>query len=315
MKPTITVAICTWNRGALLDQTLQQMRALSVPRSCEWEIIIVNNNSTDATEAVIEKHRAALPLINVFEPRQGLSHARNAAVRRARGEFVIWTDDDVLVDTEWLVAYENAFERHTEAAVFGGKVLPWFETAPPEWLERNLDRLGRYFALRDFGDDERPLPKGQNPYGANMAFRFEVLKRHFFDPKLGRRGNLLVSGEDAQVLRKIRDAGGQIMWVPTSVVRHFLPKQRMTLRYLRELHYSNGRYEKGPITDPGPNIGGLPLWTAAEYFKHEAKFHLGRILKYRSYGWIDNMIAASSIAGRLAATRAAQRAVRNAAKE
>lgn len=303
----VSVAICTWNRADLLDQTLDGLTRMGVPEGVSWELLVVNNNCTDHTDAVIARYRDRLPLRPIHEPKQGLSNARNAAVAAAQGEYILWTDDDVLVDPQWMVAYRDAFRRWPEAQVFGGKVLPWFEAPPPDWLERHLDRLGRYFALRDFGDDEFIIPSGQNPYGANVAFRAEVLRQYRFNPALGRKGNLLVSGEDAEVIGKIRAAGGTVAWIPSSKVRHFLPQSRMTLTYLRQLHYSNGYYEVGPVKSPKLRLGGYPPLLALKWIKSEIGFRWGRLTKPRSYSWLESMIKASSLAGRLAATRASTR--------
>src|SRR5262245_53707365 len=84
----LTVAIWTWNRARLLDQTLARMRDLRVPAGGTWELLVVNNNCTDDTDAVIAKHASALPLVRLFEPKQGLSNARNCAVDHARGDLL-----------------------------------------------------------------------------------------------------------------------------------------------------------------------------------------------------------------------------------
>src|SRR5260370_34261599 len=100
-----SVIICTWNRPRLLDQTLEQMARLRLPPDVAWELLVVNNNCTDQTDTVLRRHQSRLPLRRILEPRQGLSHARNAAAAAARGEILLWTDDDVLVDRDWLAAY------------------------------------------------------------------------------------------------------------------------------------------------------------------------------------------------------------------
>ena len=137
----VTVAICTWNRGKLLDQTLTQLRHLRIPEGVTWELLVVNNNCTDDTDAVIARHERHLPLRRLFEPKQGHSNARNCAVDHARGEYLIWTDDDVTVCREWLQVYEAAFEAHPEAAFFGGPIRPRFEGNPPRWLTRSRGSL------------------------------------------------------------------------------------------------------------------------------------------------------------------------------
>src|SRR5947209_7995559 len=128
-----TVAICTWNRASLLARTLEQLTRVEHPAGA-WEVLVVNNDSTDDTERVLDSFADGLPLRRAFEPRAGLSHARNTAVGVATGDYIVWTDDDVLVSAGWLDAYRRAVERWPEAAVFGGPVRPRFEGTPPPWM-------------------------------------------------------------------------------------------------------------------------------------------------------------------------------------
>lgn len=109
-----TVAVCTWNRAALLPGALERLARVRPPPGA-WEVLVVDNNSTDDTESVLEAFAGRLPLRRAFEPEQGLSHARNTAVRLARGDYIVWTDDDALVDADWLTAYGRAVEQHPDA--------------------------------------------------------------------------------------------------------------------------------------------------------------------------------------------------------
>src|SRR5690242_2260831 len=130
---TLSVVICTWNRATLLERALTSI-ASAEPPTVAWEVIVVNNNCTDGTEHVIERFTSRLPIKRVFEPTPGLSNARNAAIAVAQGHYLIWTDDDVLVSADWVIAYERAFKRWPDAAFFGGPIRPCFEGTPPRWL-------------------------------------------------------------------------------------------------------------------------------------------------------------------------------------
>jgi glycosyltransferase involved in cell wall biosynthesis len=132
----ISVAICTWNRAPLLRRALQEMTQLIVPPGVEWELLIVDNNSTDATESIVAEYVRRLPVRRLFEPTPGKSNALNLAIREARGDYILWTDDDALVDRQWLAAYARAIEERPRAVFFGGPVHPWFAEPPPTWLKR-----------------------------------------------------------------------------------------------------------------------------------------------------------------------------------
>jgi len=121
-----TIIICTFNRSALLDKTLERLRCLDVSASADWEILVVNNNSNDDTDAVIRRHSEQLPIRPLWEPRQGKSHAANLAVSEARGDLLLWTDDDVLVERGWLRAYVEAAQAYPHVSIFGRPIEPTF---------------------------------------------------------------------------------------------------------------------------------------------------------------------------------------------
>jgi glycosyltransferase involved in cell wall biosynthesis len=107
----IEIVICTWNRATLLAQTLERLRQLRPPAGAEWRLLVVNNNSRDHTADVLRSFADRLPLRSVFEPEPGLSNARNRAIVETTGDYLVWTDDDVLVAHDWLEAYVAAASR------------------------------------------------------------------------------------------------------------------------------------------------------------------------------------------------------------
>ncbi len=289
----LTVAICTWNRAALLDQTLDAMTRLRVPAGAEWELLVVNNNCTDATDEVLAKYVKRLPLTCCNEPRPGLSHARNHAVGVASGDYLLWTDDDVLVDEDWLGAYHRAFLRWPEAAVFGGPVQPWFAGTPPRWLRQVFPRVAAAYAAVDFG--AAPLLFGEEslPFGANLAVRMAEQKRHPFNPRLGVAPGRRMGGEETVVVQAILREGASGLYVPDARVRHYIPVERQTLRYLRDFYYGVGQFDgrhSAPLA--GRTWWGRPRWRLRQAMQRELRFHFGRWLT-RPGVWMDDLMAAS----------------------
>src|SRR5262249_942207 len=130
----ITLAICTFNRCRSLATTLS---SLAGQAGIDWssvEVIVVDNNCTDDTAAVVAAFTDPLPLRRVAEAAQGLSHARNRAVIEARGHWVLFTDDDVQFDRGWLSAYQAAFGRFPQASLACGRILPEWSGSPPTWF-------------------------------------------------------------------------------------------------------------------------------------------------------------------------------------
>jgi len=261
----VTIAICTWNRADLLEQTLVGMRKLRIPENVEWELLVVNNNCTDHTQDIIARHEGSLPLRYVVEERQGQSHARNRAIREARGEFLVWTDDDVLVSEDWLEAYINAARDNPQASFFGGTILPWYENDPPKWLRRNIKHFGKALCVRHLGDEVRPLENSEKIAGANMAFRMNALKEYEYDPELSRIGAKLAGCEDHELIDRMREDGHTGMWVGTSVVQHFIPKERMTLQFARQWWREQAQLYLTRFPKRVPARGYVPQWLWRKY--------------------------------------------------
>lgn len=252
----VTVAVCTWNRAQSLGRTLHGLRALRIPPGLTWEVLVVNNNCTDATDSVIAAFAGPLPIRGLHEPRQGLSHARNRAVAEARGDYILWTDDDAVPEPGWLSAYADAFRTWPEAAVFGGPIMPDFEDGPPDWLAAALDsgRIADAYARRDLGPAPAPLSAEGNlvPYGANYAIRTAEQRTFPYDHRLGFHGHDMVNGEETAVVTAILGAGFEGRWVPGARVRHVIPKARQTAAYLRDYFVGAGRtaVRRAALADP-----------------------------------------------------------------
>jgi glucosyl-dolichyl phosphate glucuronosyltransferase len=244
----VTVAICTWNHANLLDQTLTEMRNLRIPEGVEWEILIVNNNCTDATEEVIARHATDLPIRRVIELRQGLSCARNRVLDEANGDWVLFTDDDVLVDPGLLEAYVAAIVPSGEDVAFlGGTIEPWFPQPPDPDLARAIPTVANGFCgVGERGvivREDRPIQRlgDEVPLGANFAVDRRRLGKIRFDEALGHRGNSLICGEEVYFFRALLDKGLTGRWVTAARVRHYVPPSRLTLSYLRRHLFDLGR--------------------------------------------------------------------------
>ena len=272
----ITVAICTWNRADLLDQTLSAMHELRRPAGIEWEILVVNNNCTDHTDEVLSRHASDLPLRRVFEPVPGLSNARNRAVAAATGDLLVWTDDDVLVDPSWLSAYHDAARAHPEASFFGGPITPWFDGEPPHWLREHWRIVESAYAVRDFGTAPLPLSRRALPFGANFAVRTAVLRKYPFDPDLGFRPDARIPGEESAVFCQLLNDGLTGWWVPEAGVQHFLPKERQTTRYLWQYYSGKGEYKALSAGDSGSRWVGKPRWMWRELVESAVLYYVRR---------------------------------------
>jgi len=231
----ISVALCTFNRAASLRKTLASFAASRVPSGLSWELLVVDNASTDDTRAVVDGFEPALPLRYIFEPTQGLSHARNRAVSETAGsELLLFTDDDVRVEPDWIAAFASAAAAHPEADFFGGRVKPLFEGGRPDWLhDENMDLLDGLFVNYDPGPDSAEIMAGIIlPVGASMGFRRDCFAGdNLFRTDLGVSGRDLGRGEDTEFLARLLGSGRRGYYVAGAVSRHEVAAERLTFRY------------------------------------------------------------------------------------
>jgi glycosyltransferase involved in cell wall biosynthesis len=202
--------------------SLASARSPNVP----WEVVVVDNGSTDHTAMVLETFRARLPLRLFYEPQSGLSHARARAVASASGEWLAWIDDDVLVPIDWLLALRAATLRYADMAFLGGATRQRFDGTPPAWLQWILPGVANFFGIQDLGTEDRPLGRHEAPFGANMVIRRDWLDRVAFDPALGYAPGRLMGGEETALLASIREAGGQGQWIGSLGLDHVIQRDR-----------------------------------------------------------------------------------------
>ncbi len=240
----VTVTVCTYNRAPSLRHTLEALAGQRSPVAVDWELVIVDNNSRDETATVVREFaaRAPVPVTYLFEPRQGVSWARNAAVARAKGEVIAFTDDDVKPASDW-VAMLWTLLSESKADMIGGRILPDWSGPLPGWLKRNRWLYGN-LALVDHEHREWLVEEHGTPqlWCANMAARRSLLEAIGpFDVALGRVGNQLHSGEDVDIVTRALAAGAHVLYDPRLVVWHKVPEERMRRSYFRRWHFEGAQ--------------------------------------------------------------------------
>jgi glucosyl-dolichyl phosphate glucuronosyltransferase len=268
----ITVAICTRNRAESLRRTLNSLAAMSVPGDLEWELVIVNNNSTDHTDTVIDVYRDRLPVRREFEPVPGLSNARNRAIDGAEGKYIVWTDDDVVVDSGWLTAYFAGFLGWPEAAVFGGRITPIYEEPVAQWVKESEALLRGPYGVRDFGKDVLPLSVTEDrlPFGANFAVRSLEQQVFRYDPDLGIGPKTRRLGEETDVVTRLLESGATGYWLPAAKLEHFITKKMQTTRHIANFAAALGETDARqgvPWSEAPRKVWPLKRWLRYRYHR------------------------------------------------
>ncbi|HBB30734.1 MAG TPA: glycosyl transferase [Cyanobacteria bacterium UBA8803] len=244
MSVDFTVAIPTYNGASRLPKVLDKLRSQTGTEQISWEVIVVDNNSTDETAQVVREYQADwsvdCPLKYCFELEQGLVFARQRAVKEARGELVGFLDDDNWPAIDWVNNAYTFGQQHPKAGAYGSKIHGKFEIEPPE----NLKKIIFYLAIIDRGLQPLQYKPRQNgvPPGAGLVVRRDVWRENvpscqFFT---GRIDSCLVASEDEEALLYIHLAGWEIWYNPAMEIQHFIPAKRLEKSYFKDLMRSIG---------------------------------------------------------------------------
>lgn len=241
-----SVIICTYNRCHNLPECLAALEHQENIQNFTWEVVLVDNNSSDGTQAWTAEYAKHTPLTlhYAFCPEQGLSCARNRGIQVARGQYLLFIDDDIRVSPRWLTSIVETFKTHNCDAVGGRIHLSVSLAELPKWI--NPEMYG-FLGYRDFGDKTYRLDGFREfPFGGNMAIHRRVFDRiGLFDPRLGRKGEgkrraELFKGEETEFFHRLAQVGGTIWYQPEALVYHLVLPHQLKRRYFLTLHYNAG---------------------------------------------------------------------------
>jgi glycosyltransferase involved in cell wall biosynthesis len=244
-----SVIICSRNRIHSLLETLDSLLAMDLPAGTDWELVVVDNASTDNTADMVRAwgKRTHAPVVLLEERRPGKVYALNLALSVAKGQLLLFTDDDAVVDRMWFRAIEAAFTA-SGADCVGGRVVPLWLSPRPAWLH---DSLLNVLAMLDLGPEPRDLAT-ELLYGVNYAFRREVFAQlGTFNTKF------CASSEDTELIERLREAGGRVHYDPRIVVEHKVFPERTTRAYFRRWYRVNGRDRAAVMSTVCRSVLGL----------------------------------------------------------
>ena len=256
----ISIIIATYNRAEQLLVTLDSVAQQTLAPQM-WECVVVDNNSKDDTQLRVKEFIASHTYINiklVFEPKQGLSHARNCGISSSSGEIIAIIDDDEVINREFAASYLELFTNHSECESAGGPIIPRYTAGRPRWMSHYTE-LPIANPL-DLGHKVKSFPRSRIPGGGNMAIRRSTLERYgAFDTELGRKADKLIGGEESDLFERLRRGGAQCWWCPGAIMWHIIPSEKTTDDYFDRLTYNIGVSQKLRASIQGDRILHLEL--------------------------------------------------------
>jgi glucosyl-dolichyl phosphate glucuronosyltransferase len=261
----ISVILCTYNRGQSLSQTLGSIAASAPPETVSWEVLVVDNNSTDDTRSVVEGFCRQYPgrFRYIFDAVQGKSHALNTGIQSSSAEILAFVDDDVIVDPNWLRNLTASLKENHWAGV-GGQILPEQGFKSPCWIP--LQDKYALAPLAVFTPDLGAGPLSEAPFGTNMAFRRSMFEKYGnFRTDLGPKPGSAnpQKSEDSEFGHRLLAAGEQLRYEPSAIIYHVIPSDRLRKEYFVTWWYEKARADIrafGIPTDTTWFIVGVPFY-------------------------------------------------------
>jgi glycosyltransferase involved in cell wall biosynthesis len=286
----ISIVICTYNRCESLKDTLGSVLTQQQDGSFDYEVIVVDNNSMDNTKEVIESYKEKFDgrLNNALENNQGLSYARNRGIKESKGEIIVFTDDDIIADKNWLINIVKCFKDYNCDAV-GGRSLPLFASDVPQWIIDNQELIRGVIGKHDYGDVVMEYQKGKiRPMiGANMSIKrccFDEIG--FFRTDIGQGTGS--KGEESEFFGRLKTKGKKIYHSSKALVWHKVPRERANFKYVTKWNIQLGRYYARKKKD-GKLICycGIPRFLIKSIFIDLVKFPFG-VFSFRRFlkSWI-----------------------------
>ncbi len=278
VKPTILLA--TRNRASVLEAVLTAYCGLEVP-AAGWEIIVVDNGSTDCTKQVVEAFAQRLPVSYCFEGTPGKNAALNRGLSLVTGDLIVFTDDDIFPKADWLTRLCAAADMHESYMVFGGVIGPRWEVEPSAAVRRAVP-LSICFAIHAPGMHEGPSD-ADHAFGGNVAIRAEAFRGGYrFDPTMGPRPKASPMGSETELIRRLTRDGHKVWCCEAAVVEHLIPRAHMQtswiLKRAERWGRASARLDATEEADLGPMWMGIPRWAFRSFAQEVRDLMYGLVL-------------------------------------
>lgn len=280
----ISILFATHNGTETLPRMFESLKQQDLPfRDSQWEIIVVDNNSSDGTSELINSYIPGLPIKLISEPRQGKNCALNTGLKAVSGEYIVLTDDDIIAKPDWLSQYKKLFDKHEDIDIFGGKTLPNWPSEPSRSLLTSIP-ITVVYALTNPDTHKTGNIDPCKLLGPNMAVRTKVFDLIQFNENIGPSGTNYVMGSETDFLHRAKEADCAAYFSENVEVQHIIRENQMTDKWLQGRAYKAGRalvhdkLRKGTLNKDVRLIGGRPVWALRRLVTLRMKWYSSKAL-------------------------------------
>lgn len=244
MSMRVTVIMCTYNRQQSLCGAIDSILAQRTDSGFQYDLLVVDNNSKDRTAQTIREYETRFPgkVKYVLEQKQGKTFALNRGIQEAKGQVLVFTDDDIVADPHWLAAIVQCFSSYSCDAV-GGRVLPVYPQGTPSWVKENAVKMAGGVVIYDQGPDSKRIDGSAERFiGANIAVKREIFDEcGMFREDLG-PGQKMMGGEDSELFYRLLNRKKVIYYCAQALIWHPVDPKRLTLGHMARWHIALGRF-------------------------------------------------------------------------
>ncbi|TCO74307.1 glycosyltransferase [Chromatocurvus halotolerans] len=256
----ISILFATHNGAKTLPYMLESLSEINCPY--EWELLAVNNESSDETEAILQSYIGELPIRILNQPKRGKNRSLNLGLKEATGDLIVLTDDDVVPNEDWIVRLVDCAEANPKFDIFAGRIGPLWPCQPDPVIIRNVP-LGTTYAISPTTLNEGPINPG-NVWGPNMAIRRRVFDAgHTFNEHVGPDKGRYIMGSETEFTERLHVAGYKCWFCDAAVVKHIIRENQMTQSWVIDRAFRSGRGERVRAKDDEfavPSFIGIPRW-------------------------------------------------------
>jgi glycosyltransferase involved in cell wall biosynthesis len=295
----ISLVFTSFNGAKTLPLMLNSLTTLTPPKN-GWKIIAVNNASTDETNDILNQFTGKLPLTILFEKKLGKNNALNSAIPYFEGEHIVFTDDDIIPNPDWLINFELAVNNNEQYSVFAGEVRHHWLSPPPKWLIQ-MAAEGRAYAGTPLD-----LPGGSIDWkkikGPNLMVKSDIFENVMFSPDIGPDGTTnYVAGSETEFLKRLHHMGHSMLFVPQASVKHIVRKKQNQLSTVLKRYFRIGkgaeRLMPTQYEDGIPTLFGFPRYWVKQVLTEI--YQLARFLiAGNSYQAVSILISIATETGR-----------------